>query len=121
MQIHHLIHLLVEKVDALVQVLSQLVAIGEVVVKLMLEKDSMLPLVRETEEEKFSVDKPYAEEELMTVKEAMAMLVLSRCKIEDFIRKDELLVIRKGVRGVRLIRKQVEAKKLSYSVKKGKI
>src|SRR5690606_34271406 len=62
----------------------------------------------------------YREDELMTVKEAMAELRISRWKIDDMRDKGQLTTIDRGSR-VRLIKEEVQAAKIWYSVPKGKI
>lgn len=62
----------------------------------------------------------YDESELMTVKEAMAELRVSRWKISEMRNSGELTTITRAGR-VRLIRDEVMAAKLWYSGMKGKI
>lgn len=62
----------------------------------------------------------YTEDELVTVKEAEAILKVSRWKIEDMCNKGELTIIRKG-RSVRLIKAEVDAARIWYSAPKGKV
>lgn len=62
----------------------------------------------------------YLEEELMTVKEAMALLKVSRWKLTQMRKKAELSSISRDGR-VRLIREEVEAARIWYSLRKGKI
>ncbi|WP_196939843.1 helix-turn-helix domain-containing protein [Sphingobacterium pedocola] len=62
----------------------------------------------------------YTEDELVTVKEAEAILKVSRWKIEDMCNKGELTIIRKG-RSVRLIKAEVDAARVWYSAPKGKV
>lgn len=62
----------------------------------------------------------YDEDELMTVKEAMAELNVSRWKISEMRTNGELTDIARAGR-VRLIRAEVMAAKLWYSRMKGKI
>lgn len=62
----------------------------------------------------------YEEEELMTVKEAMAELRVSRWKINDMREKGELRAVVRAGR-VRLIKSEVEDARRWYSQMKGKV
>ena len=121
----NLIHVLIDKVEALVQVLSQVFLLLQVLVKL-LEQCSIQGLLSFGEGEKLtdpenSRERGYLDEELVTIKVAMGILKVSRWKIYDFVDKEELTKIEKGNGGVRFILKEVEALRYSYSVKKGKV
>lgn len=84
------------------------------------ESDLDLPSVEEDGSSGVSPKDSYAPEELMTVDQACRALKISRWKLTDMRDKGELTSIRNG-RSVRLIREEVEAAKLWYSVPKGKI
>lgn len=68
----------------------------------------------------FIAKQSYTESELMTVDEACRELLISRWKLTDMRNKGQLTTIERG-RSVRLIRAEVEAAKLWYSIPKGKI
>jgi len=85
-------------------------------VALIMEDAGLQSEAKETDGEKVM----YREEELMTVKEAMDVLKIGRWKLHDMRRKGELTTILRNKR-VRLIRAEVEAARLWYSVPKGKV
>lgn len=120
----NVIHVLIEKLGDLIQVISQLVLLVQVLVKL-LERQSKNCLFLLGEEEQKVVDvapkKRYKEDELLTVKETMAMLNVSRWKIYDFLEKETLTRIKKKGGGRRFLRKEVEELRYSYAVMKGKV
>lgn len=120
----NVIHVLIEKLGDLIQVISQLVLLVQVLVKL-LERQSKNCLFLLGEEEQKVVDvaheKRYKEDELLTVKETMAMLNVSRWKIYDFLEKEMLTRIEKKGGGRRFLRKEVEELRYSYAVIKGKV
>lgn len=120
----NVIHVLIEKLGDLIQVISQLVLLVQVLVKL-LERQSKNCLSLLGEEEQKVVDvapkKRYKEDELLTVKETMAMLNVSRWKIYDFLEKETLTRIKKKGGGRRFLRKEVEELRYSYAVMKGKV
>ncbi len=62
----------------------------------------------------------YSEQELVTVKEAMYYLKVSRCTIGRLRKEGELSSVYRG-RRVRLIRTEVEKAYRWYSVPKGKV
>ncbi|SFS98402.1 helix-turn-helix domain-containing protein [Sphingobacterium wenxiniae] len=85
-------------------------------VALIMEDAGLQSEAKETDGEKVM----YREEELMTVKEAMALLKVSRWKLTQMRKKAELSSISRDGR-VRLIREEVEAARIWYSLRKGKI
>lgn len=64
--------------------------------------------------------KAYTEQELLTVKEAMSELHISRWKLSEMRNSQQLSTIYRGKKGVRLVKEEVEAAKLWYSIPKGK-
>lgn len=64
----------------------------------------------------------YREEDLVTISYAMVELRVSRWKIDKMRDEKQLTTIKQGgKRSVRLIKAEVEAAKLWYSMRKGKI
>ena len=62
----------------------------------------------------------YRPEELITVKEAAAILNVSRWKVDDMRDKNKLTSLERN-RRIRLIRREVEAAVKWYSIPKGKV
>lgn len=75
---------------------------------------------RPAAEEKTMPGEAFLERDLVTIKEAEGILGVSRWKITDLRDKGELTTLEKDGR-VRLIRKEVEAVRSDYSVRKGKV
>lgn len=85
----------------------------------MLQEQQNNPALETKGEEQVTA---YKEEELVTISYAMVELKVSRWKIDKMREEKQLRTIRQGEkRPVRLIKSEVEAAKLWYSMKKGKI
>lgn len=121
----NVIHVLIDKLGALIQVISQLILLVQVLVKLLEQQSKDSLCYQGEEEQKKSIEVApehgYLDSELMTVKETMAMLKLSRWKVYDFLAKGTLTRLKKKDGGRRFIRKEVEELRYSYAVKKGKV
>lgn len=84
------------------------------------QNNSTAALELPLEKSECSSKESYTEDELITVKEACMELNISRWKLTDMRNKKQLTSVVKDGR-VRLIRAEVEAAKLWYSLPKGKI
>lgn len=121
----NVIHVLIDKLGTLIQVISQLVMLVQVLVKLLERSSKNCSFALGEEEYKNNAEvapeQGYLDSELVTTKEAMAMLKVSRWKVYDFLDKGSLTCLEKEGGGRRFIRKEVEELRYSYAVRKGKV